>query len=141
MTTGKKFDIAFFPWVEVNETIRIGKYKILPYSEWHKKYCAADAAVSNYLNRIFACYFRTEGKSIVNPALIVKDTDISSFEDDEMSDLITIRNIIAYAAICINDYRKERLSKDNFLDVFHQYGFQSFLKHQEFSRWKKLMKM
>lgn len=33
------------------------------------------------------------------------------------------------------------LKTSDFLDVFHRFGFQSFLKHEEFVRWRKLMKM
>ncbi len=35
----------------------------------------------------------------------------------------------------------DSLETSNFLDVFHKYGFQSFLRHEEFQRWRRIMKM
>jgi DNA polymerase-1 len=37
--------------------------------------------------------------------------------------------------------RFDTLRTDGFLDVFNKFGFLSFLKHEEFQRWRKAMKM
>jgi DNA polymerase-1 len=90
------------------------------------------------IGRVYACrYLRGELKA--NSKIFKKIT--SELNRKIVENNVKLVKLPFSATLPIKLSPFNSLEQSDFLDVFHQYGFQSFLRHEEFSRWKKLMRM
>lgn len=108
----QRFAVAFFPWLNTLKTFNIGKYELISYKQLKEQNRIDNSAIITQLDSIFKGYidnlnaFVKKGETIDNPIVIIKDIGLSPFSVDEDNDLLRLRNILAYSAICTNDNQK-----------------------------------
>lgn len=117
--------VAFFPWLNIEKPIKMGKYTLIAYKQLIKEKRIKNTKIINQLNAIFKGFvsnltaFIESEQTIDNPVIILKGTRFSLFTTEEDNDLFHLRNIMAFICISINDRRKSENKYRHFDPYFN----------------------
>lgn len=110
--------IAFFPWVFINEPIKIENIQLLPY-ERHAKPGNLPYVSQLEIDGVLSSYAQRPGKPIDKATLLEIDGWQSGMEaDDRIADFFKIRNAIAFSALSQRKLFAEHFGYCNY-DVYN----------------------
>lgn len=132
---GKKlYSVAFFPWLRIKRTAKIDKYTLFSFSALKRKRFdkkseiikQLESILQQYLNNITGNLDKPTITINKNPIVITKDFGFSPLANKERDDLFHLRNSLAYATICTNQYGRNILDRRYFNSTVFELIIQYF---------------